>query len=230
MLHVLGWHSRRWCPPSILRVPAAVSRSQWQSTAAVKTTLVIVESPAKAKLIQQFLNDLSITTGSDSSSDSGSCGERFIVDSCSGHINDLASRPEHVPARCHGQLVHPSVPVRITSLGVDVHNRFEPFYVMDADKQALLERLVATSQTVDRVVLATDEDREGEAIAWFLSDALQSPGIPHQRAVFHEITPAAIANAFRNLREIDMNMVKAQESRRILDKLAGFTLSPLLWR
>jgi DNA topoisomerase-1 len=142
----------------------------------------------------------------------------------------------------------------VGALGVDVFNSFEPIYVPLPDKEDIISRLAKRSTECSRILLASDEDREGEAISWHLMELLQ-PAVPVKRAVFHEITKSAIENSFAspryvlhtvprqlaNLtspeltshvcsRDIDMNLVQSQETRRILDRLAGFTLSPLLWR
>ncbi len=198
-------------------------RSYSKSSLAAGKTLVIVESPAKAKTIQKFLTEMT-----DSKVDNME-EEEYIVDSCMGHINNLATGLKEMPKNFKNQLVHPKFSVRIADLGVDVHNNFKPFYTTVPGKDEILKRLISTAKSVDRILLATDEDREGEAISWFLVQALK-PTVPYQRAVFHEITKSAIEQSFRNPREIDMDLVRAQETRRILDKIAGFTLSPVLWR
>ena len=186
-------------------------------------TLVIVESPAKAKTIQNFLTEMTTLKVGNMEV------EEYIVDSCMGHINNLATGLKEMPKNFKNQLVHPKFSVRIADLGVDVHNNFRPFYTTVPGKDEILKRLISTAKSVDRILLATDEDREGEAISWFLVQALK-PTVPYQRAVFHEITKTAIEQSFRNPRDIDMDLVRAQETRRILDKIAGFTLSPVLWR
>jgi DNA topoisomerase-1 len=193
-------------------------------------TLVIVESPAKAKTIQKFLDEMKVKKNNmEGVAGSNSDTDEYIIDSCMGHINDLATGSKEVPVEYQQRYVHPKLSVRIADLGVDVHNNFKPIYVPLPGKAEVIRRLSSTAKTVDRILLATDEDREGEAISWFLVQALK-PKVPYQRAVFHEITKSAIEHSFQHPREIDMNLVRAQETRRILDKIAGFTLSPLLWR
>ncbi len=152
--------------------------------------LVIVESPAKAKTIQQYL------------------GNEFIVKSSFGHIRDLAK----------------------SDLSVDIKNKFCPHYVIDVDKKKIVNELKKTSEEVSTVWLASDEDREGEAIAWHLSEALTLPKEKRKRIVFHEITKKAIEHAIQNPRDIDENLVNAQQARRILDRLVGYELSPILWK
>ncbi len=164
--------------------------------------LVIVESPAKAKKIAEYL------------------GGDFEVEASVGHIRDLPN-PRDLPAELKKG--------PFGKFAVDVDNGFEPYYVVDADKRkkvADLKRLVKESS---ELYLATDEDREGEAIAWHLLEALQ-PRIPVKRMVFHEITREAIQRAVTDTRELDTRLVDAQETRRILDRLYGYEVSPVLWR
>eukprot|EP00596_Hydrurales_sp_CCMP1899_P009853 CAMPEP_0119050552 /NCGR_PEP_ID=MMETSP1177-20130426/70557_1 /TAXON_ID=2985 /ORGANISM="Ochromonas sp, Strain CCMP1899" /LENGTH=1251 /DNA_ID=CAMNT_0007029085 /DNA_START=438 /DNA_END=4193 /DNA_ORIENTATION=- len=123
----------------------------------------------------------------------------------------------------------PELKINVADLGVDVRNNFEPVYVPLEGKLETLKRLKKLSEQCSRILLATDEDREGEAISWHLVEALQ-PKVPFKRAVFHEITKDAILKSFENPREIDMNIVQSQETRRILDRLTGYTISPVLWR
>ena len=165
--------------------------------------LVIVESPAKARTI------------------GGMLGPDFIVESSIGHIRDLPRGADEVPAAYKGEAW--------ARLGVDVDNGFKPLYVVSASKKSVVANLKKLLKTVDEVFLATDEDREGEAIAWHLSEVL-SPTVPVKRMVFHEITPAAIARAVDEWRELDRRLVDAQEARRILDRLYGYEVSPVLWR
>lgn len=177
-----------------------------------KKTLVIVESPAKAKTIQKILNS-----------------EEYIVESCYGHVRDLCKSVRVVEEDYLHGFVSKDLRIKVGTLGVDVYNNFAPIYVA-ADKQAVvIERLRKLARGCDLIVLATDEDREGEAISWHLLEVLK-PKAPHKRAVFHEITKTAILESFQNLRDIDMNLVQSQETRRILDRLTGYTLSPVLWR
>ncbi|GJQ10283.1 hypothetical protein GpartN1_g2074.t1 [Galdieria partita] len=165
--------------------------------------LVIVESPAKAKTIQKFLP------------------ERYIVDSCMGHVRNLPESAKDIPDELKK---HPWA-----RLGVNVENNFEPIYTISKDKTKIVNHLKELVKACDELILATDEDREGEAIAWHLVQVLQ-PKVSYKRAVFHEITKEAIVESFENLRDIHMNLVHAQEARRILDRLVGFTLSPILWK
>eukprot|EP01033_Poteriospumella_lacustris_P000916 gene915-658_t len=153
----------------------------------------------------------------------------FLIDSCAGHIRDLSGAKKSLVKNPESSMVF--APLRITSadLGVDVHNDFKPFYVPIGGKAEIIQRLKEKAKTVDRILLATDEDREGESISWHLVEVLK-PRVPFQRAVFHEITESAIKKAFEEPRDIDYNLVSAQETRRILDKIVGFTLSPVLWR
>ena len=175
-------------------------------------TLVIVESPAKAKTIQKFLNE-----------------DEYIVDFCLGHVRDLPSAAREVGPEYRKKMVLDAIKLNVADLGVDVQNGFEPLYVPMAGKSEVLKRLIKLSKECSRILLATDEDREGEAISWHLLEVLK-PKVPYKRAVFHEITKGAILDSFENPREIDMNLVQSQETRRILDRLAGYTISPVLWR
>jgi DNA topoisomerase-1 len=165
--------------------------------------LVIVESPAKARTI------------------SGLLGDGFVVESSIGHVRDLPNNASEVPARYKGEAWG--------RLGVNVDNDFEPVYVVPASKKAQITKLRALLKDADELYLATDEDREGEAIAWHLLEELK-PKVPVHRMVFHEITAEAIANAVNNPRDIDAELVEAQEARRILDRLYGYEVSPVLWK
>lgn len=200
--------------------------------------LVIVESPAKARTIQKIVGENS---------------QKYVIDSCAGHICDLASGLKDFPTDFKPVTVYPPLNIRNTDLGVDVFDNFRPHYVPIKGKSDIIRRLKDKAKNVDRILLATDEDREGEAISWHLVDILK-PKVPYQvcteefyafyfksnilaflfifiqRAVFHEITKSAIEKSFQEPREIDYNLVNAQETRRILDKLTGFTLSPVLWK
>ena len=166
------------------------------------TSLVIVESPAKARTIAGYL------------------GRDFVVESSIGHIRDLPERASDVPAEQRK---------RYGKLGVDVENEFEPYYVVDADKKRVVTDLKKKLKESDELLLATDEDREGEAIAWHLKEVLD-PKVPVKRMVFHEITRDAIQRALTETRDIDDRLVDAQETRRILDRLYGFEVSPVLWK
>ncbi|GAC1385908.1 MAG: type I DNA topoisomerase [Marmoricola sp.] len=165
--------------------------------------LVIVESPAKARTIEGYL------------------GTGYVVESSIGHIRDLPHTAAEIPAKIKGE--------PWARLGVDVDNGFEPVYVVARDKKAHMTKLKGLLKDADELYLATDEDREGEAIAWHLLDELK-PKVPVHRMVFHEITPAAIREAVANPRELDMDLVNAQEARRILDRLYGYEVSPVLWK
>ncbi|CAM9388970.1 unnamed protein product, partial [Discosporangium mesarthrocarpum] len=174
-------------------------------------TLVIVESPAKARTITKLLQqEESIGGGS------------FVVDSCSGHVRNLVTRRKDTPEEMGGK------DFKWVVIGIDVGNDFTPVYVVPPQKKTVVTRLRKLARECSEIILATDEDREGEAISWHLLQVLR-PKVPVKRAVFHEITQDAITKAFREPRNIDMDLVKAQEARRVLDRLAGFTMSPLLW-
>ncbi len=165
--------------------------------------LVIVESPAKAKTIAGYL------------------GPDFVVESSVGHIRDLPNNAGEIPAKFKGEAW--------ARLGVNVDNDFEPLYVVDSRKKKVVSDLKAKLKNADELLLATDEDREGEAIAWHLREVLD-PKVPVRRMVFHEITRPAIERALTETRDIDDDLVDAQETRRILDRLYGYEVSPVLWR
>ncbi|HVS19717.1 MAG TPA: type I DNA topoisomerase, partial [Planctomycetota bacterium] len=165
--------------------------------------LVIVESPAKARTISKFL------------------GKDWVVEASVGHVRDLPSRASEIPASVKDQ--------KWSRLGVDVENGYAPLYVVPADKKGRIRELKALLKDASALYLATDEDREGEAISWHLLDVLQ-PKVPVKRMVFHEITRAAIEAALENCRDVDAHLVDAQEARRILDRLYGYEVSPVLWR
>src|SRR5436309_8322079 len=165
--------------------------------------LVIVESPAKARTIKNFL------------------GPDFDVESSIGHIRDLPERAADIPAKYKKE--------PWARLGVNVENDFEPLYVVDSEKKQRVAELKKRLSQADELLLATDEDREGEAIAWHLSEVLQ-PTVPARRMVFHEITRDAIERALEETRGIDERLVDAQETRRILDRLYGYEVSPVLWK
>src|SRR5579872_1888086 len=165
--------------------------------------LVIVESPAKAKTIAGYL------------------GRDYTVESSIGHIRDLPRRAAEVPAAFKGEAW--------ARLGVDVENDFKALYVVPPDKREQVAKLKRLVKEASEVYLATDEDREGESIAWHLSEEL-SPRVPVHRMVFHEITPTAISAAIAAPRDLDRRLVDAQEARRILDRLYGYEVSPVLWR
>ncbi|NNE73452.1 MAG: type I DNA topoisomerase [Acidimicrobiales bacterium] len=169
----------------------------------VPTALVIVESPAKAKTIAGYL------------------GDDYVVESSIGHVRDLPQGAADVPAAYKGE--------SWARLGIDVDNGFKPLYVVNRDKKDQIKKLKALLKDADELYLATDEDREGEAIAWHLLEVL-NPTVPVKRMVFHEITAGAIQEAVDNPRELDRRMVDAQEARRILDRLVGYEVSPVLWK
>ena len=174
-----------------------------QTTSGNGRRLVIVESPAKARTIAGYL------------------GDGFDVQSSIGHVRDLPNRAAEIPPKLKKE--------PWARLGVDVERDFEPLYVVDPDKKKVVADLKRKLADADELLLATDEDREGEAIAWHLKEVLQ-PTVPVRRMVFHEITPQAIERALADTRDIDERLVDAQETRRILDRLYGYEVSPVLWK
>lgn len=172
--------------------------------------LVIVESPAKARTIQKF------------------APPNYIIDSCAGHIRDIVSKKDYGKDNMN-YLVVPELQISAADLGIDVRNRFNPIYATLDRKHDIVKRLKSTMAGCSELLLATDEDREGEAISWHLLEVLK-PDIPTKRAVFNEITKDAVLHSFENPRAIDMNLVEAQQARSILDKLVGYTVSPVLWK
>ena len=167
------------------------------------STLVIVESPTKARTIRNYLPS------------------EYRVEASMGHVRDLPPSAEEIPEKFKGE--------KWAQLGVNVESDFEPIYVVPKDKKKTVKELKDALKEVDELVLATDEDREGESISWHLLQLLK-PKVPTKRMVFHEITPEAIRRAIDNCRNIDEQLVRAQETRRILDRLYGYTLSPVLWK
>ena len=165
--------------------------------------LVIVESPAKAKTLGRFL------------------GTKYRVEASFGHIRDLpesaADVPKEIKEKDWGRL------------GVDVDSDFTPYYVVPGGKRKQVAHLKTAVKEASEILLATDPDREGESISWHLKEVLK-PKVPVRRIVFHEITEDAVNEALSNPGEVNENLVRAQESRRILDRLYGYTLSPLLWK
>ncbi|MGH9189836.1 MAG: type I DNA topoisomerase [Acidimicrobiales bacterium] len=167
--------------------------------------LVIVESPAKARTISRLL------------------GSDYVVESSIGHIRDLPRGAAEVPASHKGKAW--------ARLGVDVDEGFKPLYVITSDKKPVVAKLRKALKEASELYLATDEDREGESIAWHLLEVLSPPArMPVRRMVFHEITPAAIRRAVDTTRDVDRRLVDAQEARRILDRLYGYEVSPVLWK
>ncbi|MDQ2626659.1 MAG: type I DNA topoisomerase, partial [Actinomycetota bacterium] len=165
--------------------------------------LVIVESPTKARKIAGYL------------------GSNYVVESSRGHIRDLPRNAADVPAKYKTE--------PWARLGVNVDAEFEPLYIVSPDKKSTVTELKGLLKDVDELYLATDGDREGEAIAWHLLETLK-PRVPVKRMVFHEITEPAIRNAAENPRDLDNDLVDAQETRRVLDRLYGYEVSPVLWK
>ena len=169
----------------------------------MSSNLVIVESPTKAKTIKKFLP------------------KEYKVLCSMGHIRDLPSSSKEIPEAVRKE--------SWASLGIDYLNNFTPCYVIPASKKSLVTNLKKELKSADTLILATDDDREGESISWHLKEILQ-PKIPIKRMVFHQISKKAILESLNNFRDINLNLVSAQETRRILDRLVGYTISPLLWR
>ncbi len=167
------------------------------------STLVIVESPTKAKTIRNYLPS------------------DYRVEASMGHVRDLPQSASEIPAAVKGQ--------QWAQLGVNVEANFEPLYVVPKSKKQVVTQLKEALKEATELILATDEDREGESISWHLYQLLK-PKVPTKRMVFHEITSEAIKKALKNTRNVDEQLVRAQETRRILDRLVGYTLSPLLWK
>jgi len=165
--------------------------------------LVIVESPAKARTIANYL------------------GPGYVVESSIGHIRDMPDNAAEIPAKYHGQAW--------ARLGVNVDHDFEPLYIVNPDKKQQVAKLKQLLKNADELLLATDEDREGEAIAWHLLEELK-PKVPTRRMVFHEITPEAIRQAVAHPRDLDEGLVEAYQTRRVLDRLYGYEVSPVLWK
>jgi len=166
-------------------------------------SLVIVESPTKIKTLKKYLP------------------KDYVIDSSMGHIRDLPASAKEVPKKFKGE--------EWANLGVNTDKDFEPLYVIPSSKKKVVRRLKKELKDSDELILATDEDREGEAISWHLTEVL-NPKVPVKRMVFREITKEAIQEALNHFRDIDLNLVNAQEARRIIDRLAGYTISPLLWK
>lgn len=166
-------------------------------------SLVIVESPTKIKTLKKYLP------------------KDYVIDSSMGHIRDLPANAKEVPKKFKSE--------DWANLGVNTDDDFDPIYVIPSGKKKVVKRLKKELKDSDELILATDEDREGEAISWHLTELLK-PDVPVKRMVFREITEEAIKEALNHFRDIDMNLVNAQEARRIIDRLAGYTISPLLWK
>src|SRR5881394_3283379 len=201
----LGWKRRRQSRRRPAGRPRATcgGRGGGYRDPPMSKRLVIVESPAKARTIAGYL------------------GPDFVVESSVGHIRDLPDSAAEIPEKYKGE--------SWARLGVDVEHDFEPLYVVDPDKKKTVAQLKKQLANADELLLATDEDREGEAIAWHLLEVLK-PKVPVRRMVFHEITRPAIEQALEETRDVDERLVDAQESRRILDRLYGYEVSPVLWK
>ncbi|MDA3947610.1 MAG: type I DNA topoisomerase [Spirochaeta sp.] len=168
-----------------------------------ETALVIVESPTKARTIKRFLP------------------KNFVVEASIGHVRDLPQSASEIPAKHKKEAW--------ARIGIDVERDFAPLYVTPKGKAKVIRQLKQQLKEADVLYLATDEDREGESISWHLLEILK-PKVPVRRLVFHEITKTAIQHALENYRSVDLKLVRAQETRRILDRLYGYTLSPLIWK
>ena len=166
--------------------------------------LVVVESPTKARTIRKFLSR-----------------GGYRIEASMGHVRDLPPSASQIPAKFKGE--------SWARLGVNTEDGFEPLYIIPADKKKVVRELKEALKEADELYIATDEDREGESIGWHLLEVL-NPKVPVRRMVFHEITQEAIQTALNNTRQIDRNLVDAQETRRVLDRLVGYTISPLLWK
>ena len=167
------------------------------------TKLVIVESPSKARTIAGYL------------------GQGYVVESSVGHIRDMPDSAAEIPEKYRGE--------PWARLGVNVDDDFQALYVVHSDKRQQVSKLKSLLKDADELLLATDEDREGEAIAWHLLQELK-PKVPTSRMVFHEITPEAIARAIANPQQLDEGKVDAYQARRVLDRLYGYEVSPVLWK
>ena len=165
--------------------------------------LVIVESPAKAKTIERFL------------------GSEYKVAASYGHVRDLPATAGEMPSRIKDK------PWK--RFAVDIESDFRPVYVITKDSRARIKELKKMVKQADELLLATDEDREGESISWHLMEVLE-PTVPVHRITFHEITRSAITRALESPRSVDERLVRAQEARRVLDRLFGYSLSPVLWK
>ena len=182
---------------------AGTTRAKAAATGGHGTKLVIVESPSKARTIAGYL------------------GQGYVVESSVGHIRDMPDSAAEIPAKYRGE--------PWARLGVNVDDNFQALYVVHSDKRQQVSKLKSLLKDADELLLATDEDREGEAIAWHLLEELK-PTVPTSRMVFHEITPEAIARAIANPRQVDDGLVDAYQARRVLDRLYGYEVSPVLWK
>lgn len=167
------------------------------------STLVIVESPTKARTIRNYLPS------------------SYQVEASMGHVRDLPPSAKEIPPAYKDK--------KWATLGINVEDEFQPIYIVPEKKKKVVKELKTALKTADELILATDEDREGESISWHLLEILK-PKVPVKRMVFHEITKEAIKKALKDCREVDQDLVHAQETRRILDRLVGYTVSPLLWK
>ena len=184
--------------------PGAVKKAAGsKATGGAGTKLVIVESPSKARTIAGYL------------------GNGYVVESSVGHIRDMPDSAADIPAK------YKSEPW--AKLGVNVDHDFDALYVVHSDKRQQVSKLKSLLKDADELLLATDEDREGEAIAWHLLEELK-PRVPYRRMVFHEITPEAISRAIDSPRDLDQGLVDAYQTRRVLDRLYGYEVSPVLWK
>ncbi|QRN81473.1 MAG: type I DNA topoisomerase, partial [Nocardiopsis sp. BM-2018] len=172
---------------------------------------MIVESPTKARTIQRYLPGGSAASG----------GASYVVEASMGHVRDLPASAAEIPDHVKKQ--------PWSRLAVRTDDRFQPLYVVSPNKRSVVQKLRKALKDADELVIATDEDREGESIGWHLVQVLE-PKVPVKRMVFHEITREAIERALDETRDIDLSLVEAQETRRVLDRLVGYTISPLLWK
>lgn len=173
---------------------------------------MIVESPTKARTIQKLFSD----------------NDDLDIEYCGGHVRDFPTG-SNIPRHLKDQRIIDGLNINAGILGVDINNGYKPHYAVMENKKNLINRLLEKSKSADNIIFATDDDREGEAITWHLLDVLK-PSVPYKRAVFHEISKKAIKEAFENPRDLNMNLVSAQETRKVLDRVTGYTLSPLLWK
>ncbi|EWM23406.1 dna topoisomerase i [Nannochloropsis gaditana] len=172
------------------------------------TNLIIVESATKANTIKRFL------TG-------GKGGDKWEVDFCMGHVRELPRTLADMPPTAKKE--------KSKVLGVKIDQDYEPVWIVLPGRESVVSRLKEKAKTCSALYLATDEDREGEAISWHLLDLLQ-PRVPVHRVIFHEITPTAVGAGLASPRPLDIALVEAQHARRVLDRVAGYTMSPLLWK